>query len=256
MPVQIEDFIPEVLINVTGCLDPLIVKYIRSAAKQWCRDTNGWEAALGTFELAPAGTSDTELNGRIALPDDQYSRVRVPVNSTTFSDGWPMQGNTPYGRILAIARVRRQRAGEGRFRTLTSPSPAPGGSSAHVFTKPPYSFEDGILLLEQEVPHEEDGSGPPLQDGDVFEVRATMEPARSDTYLADPVAELADLAIADKAVYELLTIPNQEWTNPALAKDFDQRYLRRLGNQKTRIGQRNTKLPLRRRAPTVLGPLG
>ena len=160
---------------------------------------------------------------------------------------WPTLADeiTAYGRILAIARVRRQRAGAGRFRVMTSPPSSADGSSEHVFTKPPYAFESGMLILEQESPHEEDGFGPPLQDGDVFEVRATMEPSRSDTHLADSVAEFADLAIADRAVYELLTIPNHEWTDISLAKDFDRRYLRRLGNQKTRLGQRNTKLPLR-----------
>ena len=202
---------------------------------------------MGSFTLGPE-------TGQIPIDDDQYGRIGVEVvdengNPVSWAETWPRtdlaDADTTYGRILAIARVRRQRDTNGRFRVLTTPPRSAEGSSDHVFTKRPYSFEDNTLFLERERPYEEDGYGPPLTAGDVFDVRATMEPSLSDTHFAEDVAELADLAIADRAVYELLTIPRQEWTDTGVAKDFDQRYLRRLGNQKARIAQKKTKLPLR-----------
>ena len=226
MPVGLSVYLPLAAIHLPGCPEPLIERYMLSAGKQWCRDTNGWVKTLALITIA-------------SVPDDKYLPFETEL-SLPAASGAVIAG----GNILSVDSVQWRRGGTDEPLFLRPPPQAPEGED-HTITRTPYRYEEGNLIVERGSLYTENGYKSPLAATDTLRVRVVLEPALTDTGFADDIANMADLAIVDRALAELLAMDGKEWSNPKLAGDFQTRYLKRLGNQKTRLASKRTQQPLR-----------
>ena len=58
----------------------------------------------------------------------------------------------------------------------------------------------------------------------VLAVDVILEPRRGATTIPDFLFQLWGAGIADHAIWEMMTMPNQEWSNPVLAREFRKKY--------------------------------
>ena len=86
-----------------------------------------------------------------------------------------------------------------------------------------FNIKTGVLTLR---------SGAITTSGDL-EVSAVLEPTRSATTLPDFLVELWGTGIADYAIFQMLLMPKQEWSDPQLAEIFRDKYQRRVSEART-----------------------
>ena len=252
MAVAIETFLPQVTIHLSGCPDDLVIRQLRAAAQQFCRDVAAWTASLGFATLDADDLAGSQFDpvalrviqrGTPASGDEAASADYDPAR-------FPDTEREGLGRILAIALVEGRGAGEStRWVAFTTPPGPSDGSAAAAVTKPPYRYANSVLYLEREAPHYADGFTSSLEAGVHVRAAVILEPAPTDTMFSEDVAVAGELAIVDRAIFELKSMAGEEWSDSAGADRYEKRYLKRLGNEKVRIARKRTKLSIRVHRP-------
>ena len=207
MAVALEALIPEAGNYLTGAADEVLIRSLRRGAQQFSRDTLLWERSLGV--------------ANIDLPAGDYLTIAVP------SDGNNQDFSVPAeSRIIGISKV-----------TLDG-KPLPllrrGTTTQDAVLAYAYDLDDQELTIDATV----------LSDGGELELFAVLEP--EDLSMTIPnILNRWRMAIIDRALYDLLTMPTQEWSDPKLASIFLKSYNTRVGEGTVSKSQRGTQQVVR-----------
>lgn len=183
----LDDLIPEARTHLSGVPEETVELYLRRAAKQFCRDSLAWDVSLGTRVLAaaPAATA----------------RYRLYLHGEAGAEHFIAPGEAYINRVSQV-----------RF----TPSGSTPDSKRDVLEEDLYAYEHATrdLIL---YPGALSGAG-------TLDVNAVLEPARGAETLPDFLVELRGEGIVEYAIFELMTMPKQEWSDPELAALFKAKY--------------------------------
>ena len=207
MTVDIDVLVPEAGNYLTGIADEILVRYLRRSAQQFSRDTLLWERSLGVAS--------------IDLPAGDYLSIDVP------SDGAAPDFSVPAdSRIIGLLKIYL----ENKLLPLLNQS-ASAEEETLAYT---YDLDDEELIIDARA----------LADGGELEIYAVLEPTDNSMTIPN-VLNRWKMAIVDRALYELLMMPTQEWSDPILARQFQKSYNTRVGEGTVAKSQQGTQQVVR-----------
>lgn len=175
MPAVWSDFLPEVLIEVPGCPEPLVEHHIRNAAIEFCNETLIWRE-----DLTPIDSVIEQAEYTLTPPAG--SRIVMPV-SVEYDD-----------KLIDPETEENLNAKSRTWRTNDPGTPS-------VFLIP-----DPLTILLHERPNSVIVGG--------IAVKAALKPTRNATEVADIVYDDWAEAVAAGALSRIMEIPDKPWTNP------------------------------------------
>lgn len=196
-----EDFLPDVMIDVPGCPEPVAVNALRHALEEFCRKSLWWTADISpidviagvhTYDLV-SPVIDTVVAGILRISHDGHKLD--PMSEDWLDNEWP--------RVITL------------YPSLTTTRATPWdqvtSDIAQVFLQP---TPRTVRLI-----------GIPTTDltGGIT-AKVGIAPTATSTEVDDTLADYRE-AIANGAKYRLLMQPNKEWTDrdgaPAYKTLFD-----------------------------------
>ena len=205
---RLRDLEPAVRTHLTGVSEPTIRLYVRRATKQFCQDTKIWDVNIGSKSLSPTATPD--LRRRIAVPSTASGDTDFELPDQSF--------------LNSISRVRYGSGAD------VEPEKLPDAEWAYDIATRELVLEPGVVF----------------QDMTIY-VDAILEPSQTALQLPDWMAELWGEVISDYAVFEIMSQPNQEWSNPRLAAVFKGKYDSRVSEATVAKARKGSRQPIRSR---------
>ena len=147
--------------------------------------------------------------------------------------------------MLSLATVALRQGASGPFLRIVPPGAETAADDTADESALPFRLEDGTLAIERNVHLKgRNGTHRPAA-GDSVRARAILQPSDATGLLHTDVSTIGDLAIADLAIAELLAVPGEQWSNPQLSPEFQDRYKDRLDSERGRISSGRTETPPR-----------
>ncbi|WP_419917456.1 hypothetical protein [Candidatus Poriferisocius sp.] len=201
----LSDLYPTVRAHVSGVSDPLMATYLKRAAKQFCQDTKVWDVNVGKVDLQP--------------PANPMLRFRIEVPSRTVG---VTDFVLPAGSYLnSISRVRY----------AIDPNMEPEDLPNEEWS---YDIPTRDLVLEPRT----------ISQAMTLHVDAVLENLSTASAVPDWMSELWGEGIADYCIFELLSLANKEWTDPALAGIFRGKYQARVSEATIAKARKGSRQPL------------
>ncbi|MCY4470290.1 MAG: hypothetical protein OXC08_16370 [Thiotrichales bacterium] len=202
---NLSDLTPEVRSHLSSPPESTVRRYLRRAAKQFCQDSLVWDRSIGTAEVEANGSAERSIvlhdNGATGDGRDFVAPAQA----------W----------ITTVSRVLHTSAG------------ADFDAERDEVDEAEYRFEvdERALVLRPGA----------ITSTGTLDVRAALEPTRAAVTVPDFLVEQFGEGIADYAVFEMLTMPKQEWSDPDLALLFERKYQKRVSEARTHKARQGTR---------------
>lgn len=234
---KLRDLIPEVRTHLSGAPETTVLLYLRQAAKQFCKDSLIWEVPIGTLDVQPNVNSRLVYQlynghnvkgawsaGDWAVDDivtSNGARYLCLVTRTAADTDPPADDAVGWMEVAFVAPAQAYITAieKVELEVTSDPEPRPLERLAEGLPRPyTFNIKTGELTIR---------SGAITAAG-TLEVFAQLEPTRAATTLPDFLVELWGVGIAEYAIFQMFLMPKQEWTDPALAEIFRDKYKRRV----------------------------
>lgn len=175
MATAILDLIPQVLASATMAPNQMVIRYIRDAAREFCRTTRAWKADV----LNLTATADT-ANVTVTPPTDG---VLIDISSAVLDENAPLIKKTRKQLDVAFPK----------WRTET-------GMPTHITMS---ETRNDILLVKV----------PASTYTSMLDVNGVFMPSLTATTLDDTLVDTYGEDIVNGALHRLLRLPNKPWTD-------------------------------------------
>ena len=206
--IAFETWVGEISLRVNGAPEPVILGAIRRSAQQFCGDTRIWNQSLGSASVQPPAV---DSNSRIDVPSDDYS---LPAMSRLIAISDVLLDGTSLTNDSIRERVRTGLLDGDR-----------------VFRYD--AFEETLTIAEGAI-----------QNAGMLEIRGTFSPDDDATAIPAALGRWK-LAVIDRTLYELMLMPNRDWTNRVIAGDHLTEYKLRVAEATVAKSGEGTTTPVR-----------
>ena len=198
---DIEVLAPIVTTHLKGAPDEVVLIYLRRAAKQFCKDSSIWEMALGTKAVIAPVLPEVTLV--YTVPDDDF--VLPPLSA-----------------LKAISEIR---FGE-TANDLITEDPDPR------LTRDYYRYD--VVTKELRI------SGGAWDTAGFLTVRAVLTTALTASEIPEFLVEHWSEAITNYAVWEMMNMPEREWSNSRESKTYLSKYHSRVNEARVERAREGT----------------
>ena len=256
---NLEDFLPRVNRTVDAIAENTAIDYLRDATRQFARDTGVWKETLGVRDIispqvetdlvlavpsldhdAWASGEEYDTGNGVERAGTYYVANRDHTSTASGEDGPPDDDD-------ATAWDEEQRFEVPAEGTIYEISTVELDGRE---TRLPYGYDrrTGELTIRPSLVSVvrngvRRGGGAVIESGELT-VKATLQPTRTTDIVPNIFGDW-DTAITSRALYEILNIPNKEWSNASAAARFRTRYREQLGEAKGDIAREGTTRPIR-----------
>ena len=193
--VDIDVLVPEVKNFVNGPSDPVIVSYLRIASKQFCQDSRMWRQEIGTIEVVP--------------PTDPNDEIVIPIPSVLKDDDTRDLSLPDQSYLNTVSRLD--------FNIGPANSKEEAGAKLYRYD---VVFEELILVAGA------------ISNTTNVTVIVILEPSLLSEQIPSFLVERHAEGIRDYALYSMMKMKGQEWTDPQSAQDHKIEYEARVAEAK------------------------
>lgn len=210
---NLADFLPELLIEVMGCPQPVVEFHLLRVAREVCEATDAWQ------EVFPTLTSSAGQSSYFLITADARGEL---VRLTRYTMGGDLQW----------ARTQpRKPAAQSNERWIPARFPP---------DRPPFEFD----AAREMVTFSEEPTGD-------LEFSGSMRPKLTATTLPTILRERHMETLRFGTLSRLMAMGNKDWTDRDLAEFYGQQYNAALNFDATQAARGNTRAPLRTRPSPV-----
>ena len=199
--VDIDLLSPIVKTHLKGAPDAAVTIYIQRACKQFCKDSSLWEQRLGIKDVARP--EDPDVNIVFEVPDDDF---RLPYMS-------------------ALRSISEVKYGEDEDQ-LNTDNPDPR------LTRGQYRFD----LVRKELTI----VGGTYEKAGKLSVSAVLTTTLAATEIPEFLYENWSEGITNYAVWEMMNMPDREWSNSRESKTYLAKYQSRVNEARTERAREGT----------------
>ena len=213
-----ESWVGEVSLRVQGAAEPIVLAAIRRSTQQFCADTRVWKQTLGHQTVNPPAEGETDV--QLTVPSPAPSEGEDPGPFVL----------PPMSRLIAIADVLLDGS------SLNSETVRGRGRRGLLDDDRVFGYDEIEATLTI--------AGDAIPSSGILEVRAVLSPDDGATGFPSALARWK-LGIIDRTLYELMLMPNRDWTNPLIANEHLKAYNLRVAEGTVAKSGEGTTTPVR-----------
>jgi hypothetical protein len=201
MATAILDLLPQVFASAPTAPNQIVTRYMRDAAREFCRRTLAWKADV----LALTVTADT-ANVTVTPPTDG---VLIDINSAVLDNNTPLVKKTRAQLDKAFPKWRTE-----------------AGTPTHITLS---ETQNDILLVKI----------PATTYTSLLDVSGVFVPTLTATTLDDNLVDRYGEDIVNGALYRLLRLPGKPWSDPNQALFYGTLFEDAINDAKTEVADGN-----------------